>query len=288
MKSGQQKLLLQNSHLAVFIGFLVFVGVVFYLGRSVVQKDPAKNTVSPTPLATPTPTPRPLTFTEMNTLYGPCVQLPVLMYHHIQTKEAAADNKQAALTVSTDFFRAHMQYLKDRNYNIASMADLVNFFDSGTAIPKHSVLLTFDDGYQDFYTDAFPVLQGFGFEATVFTSTGLINNPGYLTWDEILSMNGVILFANHTWSHKNVGVADSIMQYEISVADTQLSERGLNTPKVFAYPYGLDSIQAEKYLESLGYKMSFSTKPGNILCKGKRFDLPRVRVGGSPLSSYGF
>ncbi len=264
------------------------MGVVFYLGRSVVQKDPAKNTVSPTPLATPTPTPRPLTFTEMNTLYGPCVQLPVLMYHHIQTKEAAADNKQAALTVSTDFFRAHMQYLKDRNYNIASMADLVNFFDSGTAIPKHSVLLTFDDGYQDFYTDAFPVLQGFGFEATVFTSTGLINNPGYLTWDEILSMNGVILFANHTWSHKNVGVADSIMQYEISVADTQLSERGLNTPKVFAYPYGLDSIQAEKYLESLGYKMSFSTKPGNILCKGKRFDLPRVRVGGSPLSSYGF
>ena len=243
---------------------------------------------TPTPTLTPTPTPKPLTFAEMNSLYGPCVQLPTFMYHHIQTKDSAVANKQTSLTVNTDIFKSQMQYLKDKNYNTLTMNDLVNFFDQGVAIPKHSVLLTFDDGYRDFNTDAFPILQSLGFHATMFTSTGLINNPGYLSWDEVNGMNGMILFANHTWSHKNVVTQTSIMQNEISLADTQLFEHGLNSPKVFAYPYGPDSISAENYLSSLGYKAAFITKPGGVLCKKKRFDLPRIRIGNLPLSSYGF
>jgi peptidoglycan/xylan/chitin deacetylase (PgdA/CDA1 family) len=210
------------------------------------------------------------------------------MYHHIQTKEAAVANKQTSLTVNTDIFKTQMQYLKDKNYNVLTMNDLVNFFDQGAAVPKHSILLTFDDGYQDFNTDAFPILSSLGFHATVFTPTGLINNPGYLTWDEINGMNGMVLFANHTWSHKNVGVSTGAMQYEISTADTQLSDHGLDSPKIFAYPYGLDTPQSEKYLASLGYKVAFSEKPGSILCKKQRFDLPRIRIGNTSLSFYGF
>jgi peptidoglycan/xylan/chitin deacetylase (PgdA/CDA1 family) len=237
---------------------------------------------------TPTPTPKPLTFAEMNTLYGPCVRMPVLMYHHVQTKEVAKADKQTSLTTYTDFFQKQMQYLKDKGYNVADMNDLINFFDNGTSVTSKSVLLTFDDGYEDFSTDAFPILQDLGFRATVFVPTGLMDNPGYLTWNQILLMNGSILFANHTWSHKNVGVSNSTMQYEISTADTQLSDRSLNSPKVFAYPFGLDSGQSEKYLASLGYKAAFTTTPGSILCKKQRFALPRIRIGSTSLSSYGF
>ncbi len=245
---------------------------------------------TPTPFVTPTPTPtpKPLTFAQMNALYGPCVRLPVLMYHHIQTKEAATADKQTALTVYTDIFRNQMQYLKDRGYNIVTMNDLIGFFDSGAAIPPKSVLLTFDDGYQDFYTDAYPILSQLGFHATMFVPTGLMENPDYLTWSEISGMNGIILFANHTWSHKNVRVSTSTMQYEISTADTQLSQHGFNSPKVFAYPYGLDTGKAESYLASLGYKAAFTTVSGNILCNKQRFALPRIRIGNISLSSYGF
>lgn len=277
-KSGLLKLLLLSSFLMAIFAIL--------------PRSNNKVVLAPSPVSTlavtPTPTPRPLTFAEMNNLYGPCVQLPVLMYHHIQTKEAAVANKQTALTTDTDFFRTQMQYLKDKNYNTVSMNDLVGFFDGGVAIPKHSVLITFDDAYQDFYTDAFPILWDMGFKATMFTPTGLVNNPGYLTWDQISQMVGTVLFANHTWSHKNVGVSTSVMQYEISTADTQLVGHGLDNPKVFAYPYGFDSAQAEKYLQTLEYKLAFTTKSGNILCKGKRLDLPRVRIGNVPLSSHGF
>jgi peptidoglycan/xylan/chitin deacetylase (PgdA/CDA1 family) len=224
----------------------------------------------------------------MNQVYGPCVRLPVLTYHHIQTEEAAQAGKQISLTTYTDFFQKQMQYLKDKGYRVASMEDLINFFDVETPIPPKSVLITFDDGYSDFATDAYPILQSFGYKATMFLPTGLMDNPGYLTWIQIAGMNGQVLFGNHTWSHKNVGVGSATMQYEISTADTQLAERGLNSPKVFAYPYGFDTKIAESYLISLGYKVAFTTTPGSILCKKQRFALPRIRIGSTSLANYGF
>ena len=210
------------------------------------------------------------------------------MYHHVQSEDAAKADKQTGLTTYTDFFQKQMQYLKDKSYNTATMNDLISFFDAGTPIPPKSVLITFDDGYEDFHTDAYPILSSLGLKATMFIPTGLMENPDYLTWGEISGMNGAVLFANHTWSHKNVMQVGATMKYEISTADTQLADHGLNSPKVFAYPYGLSTKESEAYLASLNYKLAFTTVPGNILCKKQRFALPRIRIGSTSLSSYGF
>lgn len=273
----------------------IIAGSFFLNQKSALKFDDKNNPVptltpapTPTPNPTPTPTPKPLTFAEMNSLYGPCVRLPVLMYHHVQSREAATANKQINITVYTDVFKSQMEYLKSRGYSTVTMNDLINFFDSGTGIGGKSLLITFDDGYQDFYTDAYPILSGLGFKSTMFVPTGLMQNPGYLTWDEISGMNGSVLFANHTWSHKNVASKNTPVEKEISTADIQLSDHGLNLPKVFAYPYGPDSLPAENYLSSLNYKAAFTTQIGNVLCKKQRLSLPRVRVGNSPLSNYGF
>lgn len=215
--------------------------------------------------------------------------MPVLLYHHIQTKDAAVANKQTNLTVYTDIFKTQMQYLKDRGYNTVSVNDVINFFDSGTPVPSKSVILTFDDGYEDFNTDAFPILQSLGFKSVMFTITGLVNNPDYLTWDQINSMNGPVLFASHTWSHRSLPSATvQDQQNEISKADSQLLERGLNSPKTFAYPFGGYTSVAESYIRSLGYQVAFGTIPGSVLCKKQRFNLPRLRIGSVPLTYYGF
>jgi peptidoglycan/xylan/chitin deacetylase (PgdA/CDA1 family) len=242
--------------------------------------------VTPTP--TPTPTPRPLTFSEMNTLYGPCVYVPTLMYHHVQSPEDAKAKNQTGLTVRTADFRAQMQYLKDRGYSVISMQDLLNFFEQGIKPSSKSALLTFDDGYSDFYLDVYPILREFNYPATVFVPTGLMNNIGYLYWDKIAEMtSGRILFANHTWSHKNVAAKQDVLKTEISTADVQLNEKGLNIPKVFAYPYGLESSAAISFLQGLNYKLAFTTRPGGTLCKKQMLDLPRIRIGNSSLSIYG-
>ncbi|MBI3443190.1 polysaccharide deacetylase family protein, partial [Candidatus Woesebacteria bacterium] len=223
-------------------------------------------------------------------LYGPCVNLPTLMYHHIQDMALAKSKSQGNLTVDTETFKNQMQYLADKGYKTLAMTDLTGFFENGSSISKKSVLLTFDDGYDDFATNAVPILRQFGFKATLFTPTGLINNPGYLSWSQVadIASGGLIEFANHTWSHKAMRADGSIDEKEISTADIQLGERGLDNPKVFAYPYGTVSGVAEAILTKYGYTLAFTTRHGSILCKKQRLTLPRIRIGNVSLSSYGF
>ena len=272
-----------------FLVLILILAGIYFSPEEIARKYNPLDATKTAPSPTPTPTPRPLTFAEMNVLYGPCTYLPTLMYHHIQDMELAKTKNQQNLTVDTKTFKEQMQYLKDKGYQTLTMADLVNFFDNGAQTPKKSVLLTFDDAYDDFYLDALPVLKEFGFAATVFTPSGLVNNPGYLSWDQISEAQGAnIFFANHTWSHKSMKSDGSIDEKEISTADMQLSERGLNSSKIFAYPYGLTSSVAEQILSKYGYKAAFTTKHGSILCAKQRLELPRVRIGNTPLSSYGF
>ena len=246
-------------------------------------------TSTPTPSPTPSPTPKPLTFAEMNSLYGPCVSLPILMYHHIQSEESAKAAKQTGLTVHTPTFKNQMQYLKDKGYTTIVSKTLENFFDSGEALPKKSVMVTLDDGYADNYSDAFPVLKDLGLKATLFLATGLTENPGYITWAQAKEMaaNGVFDIANHTWSHRNMQASKADIEREIGTADNQLAEKGLNPGKAFAFPYGTMSGAADTTLAKLGYKLAYDTVPGRIQCKQKRFALTRIRIGNANLSAYG-
>jgi peptidoglycan/xylan/chitin deacetylase (PgdA/CDA1 family) len=260
------------------------------LTKIINQSNVASSAAQIQPSPTPTPTPRPLTFAEMNAKYGPCVSVPVVFYHHVQTEEAAKPKNQVGLSVFTDQFRAQMQYLKDKGYNPIAANDVARFFDEGVGIPKKSIILTFDDGYEDFYTDAYPILKEFGFKATVFVPTGLMENPDYLHWSQIADMagSGLIYFGNHTWSHHNAATSKDVVSREISTADTQLKDHNLDVDKIFAYPYGTGSKIAEDFLTSLNYKLAFTTRPGNILCKQQRLSLPRFRIGNGSMARYGF
>jgi peptidoglycan/xylan/chitin deacetylase (PgdA/CDA1 family) len=245
--------------------------------------------VTPTASPSAVPTPKPLTFVEMNQLYGPCVSLPILMYHHVEDLTLAKEEGHASLTVGIEYFKKHLEYLASKGYTTISPADLVNFFDNGAKLPTKSIMLTFDDAYADNGTEMYQAILASNVKGTIFTPTGLVNNPGYLNWEKIREMagSGLITFGNHTWSHRNVGGSASVVENEITTADTQLAEKGLNSPKIFAYPYGLESNNATKDLNKLGYKLAFTTVNGRIQCAKKRFDLPRIRVGNASLSSYG-
>ncbi len=253
-------------------------------------QEPAAITPTPTASPTATPTPRPLTFAEMNERFGPCTTTPTLMYHHIEPLDVAKAANHLYLTVSPETFAAQMAFLAAKNYQPVTMTQLVAFFDQGQPLPPKSVLLTFDDGYADFHQYAYPVLQQYQFHATMFLPTGLITNPDYLNWDQISQMNGsgLVMFANHTWSHKSTSAGTEIARKEIGTADTQLSEHGLAQTKVFASPNGSPTSIVASILAELNYKLAFLTTPGRVLCAKQRFGLPRVRIGDTPLSRYGF
>lgn len=239
------------------------------------------------PVITVIPTPKPVTIDDLNKKYGPCTKVSVLMYHHIQDEALAKKNGQTGLTVTPEIFRKQIQYLKDNGYSVIGMTDLNNYFNNGTILQKKAVLITFDDAYKDNYTNAYPILKEFGFKATIFVPTGHVVGADYLTWDQIEQMKDLIYFGNHTWSHHSSSGGMDVLEEEISLADKQLMEHGLNIDKVFAYPYGNPSTDAEKVLAKYGYTLAFTTTHGNILCKGQKYILPRIRVGNAPLSNFG-
>jgi peptidoglycan/xylan/chitin deacetylase (PgdA/CDA1 family) len=274
-----------NLHVTTTLRAIQTFGVIMRIATPTPTPSP---TPVPTSTPTPTPMPRPLTFTELNSLYGPCTVIPTLMYHHIQTLDTAKKEGHVSLTVDTGLFQKQMQYLKDHGYTPIRPDALIAFFDSGTALPGKPVLLTFDDGYDDFGSDAAPILRSFGFPAIAFIPTGLIQNPGYMSWQTVqdIASQGLVSFANHTWSHHSVSTSLAEDEREIGTADTQLSEHGLNAAKVFAYPYGNPSTNGETVLSRLGYKLGFTTIPGFTQCRGRRFILPRTRIGNADLSAY--
>lgn len=246
-------------------------------------------TPSPTQIASPSasPTPKPLTFNEMNQLYGPCTATPILMYHHINTAEAASAGKYGFLNVTPDMFDKHMAHLSAKGYTTISPADLVNFFTGNTKLPTKAIMLTFDDAYADFGDQAVPILSKYNFKATVFAPTGLLENPGYMTWSRISNLGSNIYIGNHTWSHHNVVAKKDVILKEVSTATTQLNDHGLDPLKIFAYPYGTVSNSAVSTIKELGFKLALTTKPGRILCAKQALTLPRIRIGNSSLGGYG-
>ena len=100
--------------------------------------------------------------------------------------------------------------------------------------------------------------------------------------------NNGIFFGNHTWSHANVKTSLSKLQTEVMTAQQQLETHGLGEPRVFAYPFGIESDLAKATMNENKFLLAFDTKPGSTQCKQQRFSLRRIRIGNAELSRYGF
>ena len=216
-----------------------------------------------------------------------CVDLPVLIYHHVQPLTIAKKNSQMGLSISPEYFRQHLEYIKDKGYKVIEAKDLVNYFDKGKELPNNSIMITFDDGYEDNYIYMWPILKEFGYKATIFLATGLMDSPGYLSWQQVEEMSGEIYFANHTQTHRSSSEDKVVLYDEIQSANRQLNNSGLDNVKVFAYPYGIPSTIAQGVLMELRYNLAFTTYNGRVQCKSNRLALFRIRTGNFGLGMSG-
>lgn len=237
----------------------------------------------------PTLAPTPRSAAKVQRQARHCAVVPVLLYHHIQPQEQAIAKGQAKLSVDSEIFAKQMQYLVKKGYSTLTPGQFLSGIKTGSLPPK-PILLTFDDGYDDFYTYAYPQLLANKLHATVFLATGLMDNSGYLSWDKIKEMDssGLVTFANHTWSHKALkGQGEQILRFEIGTAQGQLEEKGLGGAMAFAYPYGSKSKKVEDILAELGFQSAFTTVPGWQQCASSPYLFHRNRIGNAALSAYG-
>ena len=164
-----------------------------------------------------------------------------------------------------------------------TMAELGEVLDGKRTLPAKPVVLTFDDGYRDFYTDVFPLLKTYGTKATVYVIPGFLNGSNYLTDAQLQEIAGdnTIEIAAHTVHHvwlKNMPREKA--QQEIVESKTAL-ETAIHKPVVsFAYPYGAFDEQAISLVKQAGFSTAVSTIPGVTIDQADRFFIFRLRPGG--------
>jgi peptidoglycan/xylan/chitin deacetylase (PgdA/CDA1 family) len=220
---------------------------------------------------------------------GPMSYVPILYYHYIRTNPNPRDRVGFGLSTPPAAFRAQMQYLADHGFHVIPLRQAVVAIQHHSGPPSRPVVLTFDDGYADFFTTAVPILQSHGFTATSFVVSGRMGWAGYMTPSQIVAADGMgFTIGAHTVDHVALTAqAPARAGWEIKQSKLML-EALLGHPVLdFAYPYGSFNMYDMAQAKSDGFETAVSTVPGTWHSAGQLFELSRLRIGGGlPLGSF--
>ena len=206
------------------------------------------------------------------------------MYHYIGELPADADEYRVNLTVTPSQFETHLSYLQQNGYTTVTLDDLDAALQAGQPLPPKPIVLTFDDGHLDHYTNAFPALQRFGFSGTFFVITGLldVDHPNYINWEQAQEMEAAgMRIEPHTKSHLQLNDRGAeFLVYEV-LGSIESVEAHLNRrPQMFSYPAGRYDEQTLSVVEAAGVRRAVTTQPGQQHTTDNRLELRRVRISG--------
>jgi peptidoglycan/xylan/chitin deacetylase (PgdA/CDA1 family) len=220
-------------------------------------------------------------------------RIPILMYHSVSEASFKGVHPYFAIETSPRVFATQMKYLHDNGYKTISTADLVRLLCENRPGSEKYVVITFDDGYRDFYTHAFPVLSSFGFSSTIYLPSAYIGQRSHrflekdcLTWPEVreLHRSGVIV-GSHTASHARLDdLAESALEHEIQGSKETLENELGSAITTFAYPYAFPDRNLEfahrlrDVLKMSGYHDGVAKIIGTKHTVEERFFLRRIPI----------
>jgi len=278
-----------GRHLRGSMALLVSLYLLAFATASCVQPTGAGLSVSiviptSTPVVAPTATP---TLVPLPTPDGVSrtLTVPILMYHYVSTPPDPNDSLRVDLSVTPAQFASHLAYLTENGYETINLYDLALALQTGAPLPERPIILTFDDGYADHFTNACPLLQQYGCTGTFFLVTGFIDagEPAYLTWDQVTKMRQAGMSVEpHSYDHTDL--RDRSIEYLVweTLGPKEAIEARTGEPvRFFCYPSGKYDDRLIEVLESEGYWGAVSTEQGAEHCSADMFRLQRIRVRGS-------
>jgi peptidoglycan/xylan/chitin deacetylase (PgdA/CDA1 family) len=173
------------------------------------------------------------------------LHVPILMYHRI-VPFAEAGNSIPGLVVPPETFAAQLDALQAAGWHTITMATLANDLQARVKPPERTFVITIDDGWDDGYTYALPVLAQHGFLATYFVIAGRIDRPGFLTSAHLQALIAAgDEIGDHTMDHVDLATQPAAnLTYEIDAAAARIAQVTGHWPESFAYPSGIVDSQA--------------------------------------------
>lgn len=216
----------------------------------------------------------------------------ILMYHMVSEPKTVAEVKYACPPKQ---FEKHIQMLLSKGFKPISINAVENYYTHKMPIPDKSFLITLDDGFEDNYSNAFPILQRYNIPAVIYLATGLLGKtnqwmsaPAFserkmLSWWQIQEMaKHGIHFGSHTVSHPKLTELDDEGVNNELVQSKQIIEEQLGLDCMhFAYPYGLLTEKTRELVQHAGYKTACSTRSGFNNAERDPLMLHRIEVYGN-------
>jgi len=207
------------------------------------------------------------------------------MYHYISAPPTGADAIRLDLSVTPQRFESHLKYLRDAGYHVITLDDMLYYLTQGRPLPEKPVILTFDDGYEDNYRNAFPLLEKYGMVGHFFLITDFINQgrPGYMTWPQIEEMAAAgQRFGSHSRNHADLrGKSVDYLVWQALGGKEAIEEHLGYHPRWIVYPSGDYDEQVIAVYKSAHYWGGLTTRQGATHTLNDIFKLTRVRVRGS-------
>lgn len=220
----------------------------------------------------PTPIPIPLE----------SLTVPILVYHYVEYVTDHRDTIRKSLNTNPQILIKQIQTLKNAGYTFITLKELMDILDGIVPPPKKSVVLSFDDGYRDFYTDVFPILKKYQAKAVAYIVSGFIDKPNYMyTWQiKEIAKSGLVEIGAHTIRHVPLkAVSLELAKREVGGGKTAL-EKLLKIHIVsFAYPDGQFDNQAIKLVKEAGFNSAVTTLHGNDVNQKNKYFLYRIHPG---------
>lgn len=209
----------------------------------------------------------------------------ILQYHHV------SETLPAVTSVSANTFTKHLSYLKEHNFNVIALNELISAIQQGKTLPEKAVAITFDDGYNNNYEQAAPILEKFGYPYTIFVNPTLIDEgKGYVMgWDKLkeLASKGALI-ANHTAQHDYLHIKlkdESDAQWQARIkqdilrSQQRIKEEIGHDYKYLAYPYGEFNNKLQALVEELGF-IGIGQHSGAVNKNANFTRLPRFPASG--------